>query len=124
MALSFTVVASHNEPCYNKYHIKMSTKIALQQSLMLKKNEVAELQISLNAKLVEVQELNTSQNNAREMADEMETLIDNLITEVEELHTTCDVVLAKDCCQVKENSMYYTFWSGVSGLSARLSEGG
>ena len=51
---------------------------------------------------MEVQELNTSLNVAKEVVDEMESLIDILTTEVEELHTTCDVVLAKDCCQVKE----------------------
>ena len=102
MALSFTLVASHNQSCYNDYQIKLSTRIALQQSLIMKKNEAAELQMSVNAKLVEVQELNTSLNVAKEVADEMESLIDILTTEVEELHTTCDVILAKDCCQVKE----------------------
>ena len=86
MAISFTLVASHNQSCYNDYQIKTSTKITLQQILLMKKNEVAELQTSLNAKLVEV--------------DEIKSVIDILTTEVEELHTTCDIVLAKDCCQV------------------------
>ena len=102
MAIAFTLVTSHNQSCYSEYQIKTSTKIALQQSLIMKKNEAAELQMSLNAKLVEMQELNTSLKDAQEVADEMESLIDILTTEVEELHTICDVVLAKDCCQVNE----------------------
>ena len=101
MAISFTLVTSHNQSCYNEYQIKTSTKIALQQSLIMKKNKAAELQTSINTKLTEVMELNTSLNIAKEVAEEMENLIENLMTEVEDLHTICDVVVAEDCCQVK-----------------------
>ena len=59
MAISSTVVASHNESCYN-VPIKRSTKVTLQRSLVLKKNEAAELQTTLNAKLMEVREVNAS----------------------------------------------------------------
>ena len=115
MSISFTVVASQNESCYNEYNIKLSTIFAHHQELKIKRNQAEELKSSLNATLVEVEQIHASLNaklveadkldtsliTAQEEVDEMESLINNLTTEVKELHTTCDSALAMDCCQVK-----------------------
>ena len=107
MAISFALVASQNESCYNEYDIKLSTLIANQQQLQEKRNEAERLESFLNAILVEIQDLNTFQqdlntllNTVWEEVDEIESLLNNVTTELKELHTTCDDVLAVDCCQV------------------------
>ena len=101
MAIFFTVVASHNESCYNEFEVKLSTRIAQKEQLKIKRNQAEELESSLNATLEELQELSTSLIIVQEEVDEMESLLNNLTTEVKELHTTCDSALAMDCCQVK-----------------------
>ena len=101
MAISFTVVASHNESCYVEYKVKLSTRIAHKQQLTIKRNQAEQLQVSLNAALTEVQQLNTSLNIVQGEVDEMESIVNNLTMEVKELHTICDGVLAVDCCEVK-----------------------
>ena len=116
MAISFTVVASWNESCYNEFEIKLSTRIAHKQQLKMKRNQAEELESSINDTLEELQELGASLSIVQEEVDVMEGLVNNLTTEVKELHTTCDSALAMDCCQVK--IMYIC----SKGLSLLLSE--